>query len=106
MYHIYLRYFIATTHKSYSIAINPVRELIHDNTTYSVFTRDVTTGNQITWSDAQDICINWGGNLATIKSKQIDTLLYYLTDIYSKHFATWIGLNDISVEATTEYCSN
>ena len=42
--------------------------------------------------------MNWGGNLATIKSKQIDTLLSYLTDI-STHSATWIGLNDISDEA-------
>ena len=38
---------------------------------------------------------------ATIKSKQIDTLLYYLTDI-NVYFAAWIGLNDRSVEAGTD----
>ena len=85
----------------YSLAINPDRELTHDNTTYSVFTRDITAGNHISWSDAQDMCISWGGNLATIKSKQIDTLLYYLTNI-NTHFATWIGLNDRDNEAGTD----
>ena len=69
-----------------------------------MFTRDVTVGNQISWPDAQDICINWGGNLATIKSQQVDTLLYYLTDI-NVYYATWIGLNDRGVEANTDASS-
>ena len=50
------------------------------------------------------MCISWGGNLATIKSKQIDTLLYFLTNI-NTHFGTWIGLNDINEEAGTDASS-
>ena len=39
--------------------------------------------------------MNWGGNLVTIDSKQVDSLLYYMTSGYT----CWIGLNDRDTEA-------
>ena len=54
--------------------------------------------NIITWSSAQLECQQWGGNLATIDSKQIDSLLYYLT---TETVSCWIGLNDVATEAGT-----
>ena len=69
-------------------------EIIFGNSTYGY----ITTYSTITWLTSQLNCNNWGGNLATIESKQIDSLLYYLTTVYS----CWIGLNDRTTEAGTD----
>ena len=68
-------------------------ELIFGNSTYGY----ITTISPISWLKSQLNCNNWGGNLATIESKQIDSLLYYLT-----YVSCWIGLNDITTEAGTD----
>ena len=70
------------------------RELTFEDSTFSIF----TTYPRISWSVARDSCINWGGNLATIKSSQQDSLLYDLADI-DVYYASWIGLNDRHNEA-------
>ena len=59
--------------------------------TYGYFT---TTG-RIDWLISQLNCVNWGGNLVTIDSKQVDSLLYNITSDYT----CWIGLNDRDNEA-------
>ena len=53
---------------------------------------------KIMWTAAETKCNNLGGHLVTVYSKQIDSLLYYLTTVY----ACWIGLNDITTEAGTD----
>ncbi|KAI6661260.1 Macrophage mannose receptor 1-like isoform X3 [Oopsacas minuta] len=75
-------------------AQDPVREITFNNSTFAIFTTIVGSNDtHISWTYARDVCKNWGGNLATIKSKQEDTLFYYLTNI-NEYFGSWIGLND------------
>ena len=76
------------------VVVTANNELIFGNSTYEY----TTTASTITWLSSQLNCYNWGGNLATIDSKQIDSLLYYLTTAYS----CWIGLNDRTTEAGTD----
>ena len=76
------------------VVVTANNELIFGNSTYGY----ITTVSTITWLSSQLNCYNWEGNLATIESKQIDSLLYYLTTDYS----CWIGLNDITTEAGTD----
>ena len=52
-----------------------------------------------TWVNAQLNCISWGGNLATIKSEEEDSLLYYSTTDIPSPYGCYIGLNDILNEA-------
>ena len=77
-----------------SIEYETIRELTFEDSTFSI----ITTYPRISWSAARDSCINWGGNLATIKSSQQDSLLYDLADI-DVYYASWIGLNDRQNEA-------
>ncbi|KAI6657349.1 RyPTPR4a [Oopsacas minuta] len=77
--------------------MNPEEEFILDGNTFRYFT--ISSG--INWITAQLYCINWGGNLATIKSAEEDSLLFYsITDLDT--FSCYIGLNDIDVEAGTD----
>ena len=69
-------------------------EIIFDYSTYAVFTKEPLS-RKIAWTTAQSNCMNWGGNLVTIDSKQVDSLLYYITSDYT----CWIGLNDRDNEA-------
>ena len=70
----------------------PDNQLTYDNTEFGYFSESLD------WYAAQLKCLDWGGNLATIKSKEEDSLLYYTTDIQT-HYACYIGLNDILNEA-------
>ena len=76
------------------VELTLVREVTFGDSTYGYF----TTTQRITWVDSQLNCLIWEGNLVTIESKQIDSLLYYLIP---KDFACWIGLNDRTSEAGT-----
>ena len=67
-------------------------EATFNDSTYAIFTSGT---NIIHWLTAQANCMSWGGNLITIDSKQIDSLLFYLTTSYT----CWIGLNDKDNEA-------
>ena len=71
------------------------REVTIDDATYGYFS---TTPDLNTWITAQQNCIGWGGNLTTIDSKKIDSLLYHLITL---EYKCWIGLNDIGFEAGT-----
>ena len=75
------------------VVINPDREFITDSSIYGYFTTATTN-----WLTAQQSCINWGGNLATIPSSKVDSLLYYMPES-SDQFDCWIGLNDRDTEA-------
>ena len=77
------------------LARNVDREVTIDDTTYGYFS---TTPDSNTWITTQLNCIDWGGNLTTIDSKQIDSLLYYMITV---EYKCWIGLNDITFEAGT-----
>ena len=67
-------------------------QITFNDSAYAIF----TTGTiKIHWLTAQAKCMSWGGNLITIDSKQIDSLLFYLTTSYT----CWIGLNDRDNEA-------
>ena len=68
-----------------------VREVTFGDSTYGYF----TTTQRIAWVESQLNCLIWEGNLATIESKQIDSLLFYLTTSYT----CWIGLIDRDNEA-------
>ena len=69
-----------------------MKEVTFGDSTYGYFT--ITP--RIHWLAAQLRCNNWQGNLATVNSKQIDSLLYYLV---TEYFTCWIGLNDLTNEA-------
>ena len=73
---------------------DPDIQLTYDNTEFGYFSESLD------WYTAQLKCLDWGGNLATIKSKEEDSLLYYTTDIQT-HYGCYIGLNDILNEAGT-----
>ena len=77
--------------------MTPEQEFIFDDTRFGYFSDSPNTD----WLNAQLNCISWGGNLATIKSKEEDSLLYYTTDIQT-HYACYIGLNDILNEAGSD----
>ena len=77
------------------LARNVDREVTIDDATYGYFS---TTPDLNTWITARLNCIDWGGNLTTIDSKQIDSLLYYMIAV---EYKCWIGLNDIAFEAGT-----
>ena len=77
------------------LARNVDREVTIDDATYGYFS---TTPDLNTWITARLNCIDWGGNLTTIDSKQIDSLLYYMIAL---EYKCWIGLNDITIEAGT-----
>ncbi|KAI6647147.1 Receptor-type tyrosine-protein phosphatase C-like [Oopsacas minuta] len=77
---------------------NPEEEFILDDNTFGYF----TISPVINWITAQLYCINWGGNLATIKSAEEDSLLFYSITDLDNAFSCFIGLNDIDVEAGTD----
>ena len=77
--------------------MTPEQEFIFNNTTFGYFSDSPTS----TWLNAQLNCINWGGNLATIKSEEEDSLLYYSTTDITLPYGCYIGLNDILNEAGT-----
>ena len=79
------------------LAMTPEEEFIFDDTRFGYFSDSPTTN----WLNAQLNCNSWGGNLATIKSKEEDSLLYYTTDIQT-HYRCYIGLNDILSEADND----
>ena len=75
---------------------DPDTQLTHNDTVYGYFTTSV-----IDWYSAELLCLDWGGNLATIKAAVEDSLLFYsITDI-TNEFTCHIGLNDISNDAGT-----
>ena len=71
----------------------PDTQLTYDNTEFGFF----SDSPLIDWYTAQLGCLDWGGNLATIKSEEVDSLLLYTTT--DTHFTCFIGLNDILNEA-------
>ena len=78
--------------------MTPEQEFIFNNTTFGYFYDSPAT----TWLNAQLNCISWGGNLATIKSDEEDSLLYYSTTNITLAYGCYIGLNDILNEAGTD----
>ena len=70
----------------------------YDGTDFTFF----ETFPVINQADAQAQCINWGGNLATIKSDVEDSLLLYCSPDLDTIFTCHIGLNDIDSEAGTD----
>ena len=81
--------------------VNPDIQLIYNDTEFDFFNNLYI----VDWCDAQRECLNWGGNLATIKSVKEDSLLYYIskdTTSTSKYEISecYIGLNNISNEAS------
>ena len=77
-----------------TLVVGQEEEVIFENSTYALFTKQASS-IKIIWTAAQSNCTNWGGNLVTIDSKQVDSLLYHMTSDYS----CWIGLNDRDNEA-------
>ena len=75
---------------------DPDTQLTYTDTVFGYFTTSV-----IDWYSAELLCLDWGGNLATIKSAEEDNLLFHsITHITSK-YSCHIGLNDINKEAGT-----
>ena len=68
-----------------------MREVTFGDSTYGYF----TTTQRIPWVESLLNCLIWEGNLVTIESKEIDSILFYLTTSYT----CWIGLNDRDNEA-------
>ena len=63
-----------------------------EGTCYSYF---ISTG--INWQDARDICLAWGGDLATVTSLEENTLMY---NTITAGDDCWMGLSDINNENT------
>ena len=63
-----------------------------DGICYSYF-----SGSNINWNSARSKCIAWGGDLATVKSYDDNSLMYNTAPAGS---SCWIGLNDIASENT------
>ena len=75
---------------------DPDTQLTYSDTVFGYF-----TNSTIDWYSAQLSCLDWGGNLATIKSAEEDSLLFYsITDI-TNEFTCHIGLNDVDNDAGT-----
>ena len=76
----------------------PEQEFVFSDTRFGYFSDSPTS----TWLNAQLNCNSWGGNLATIKSEEEDSLLYYSTTDIPSPYGCYIGLNDIQNEAGTD----
>ena len=61
-----------------------------EGTCYSYF---ISSG--INWQNGRDMCLVWGGDLATVTSLEENTLMLYTGTTGSR---CWIGLNDIDNE--------
>ena len=77
---------------------DPDIQLTHGNTLFGYF----SDSPPIDWYTAQLRCLDWGGNLATIKSNEEDSLLYHSTTDIPSPYGCYIGLNDILNEAGTD----
>ena len=55
------------------------------------------TSSAINWQDARDMCLAWGGDLATVTSLEENTMMFNSKPGVSR---CWIGLNDIDVQYT------
>ena len=62
-----------------------------EGTCYSYFT------SSINWQNARDMCLAWGGDLATVTSLEENTLMY---NTVTAADGCWIGLNDVDNENT------
>ena len=60
-----------------------------------------SNSSSIDWYSAQLRCLDWGGNLATVKSDEEDSLLLYSIADLEETFTCHIGLKDIDDEAGT-----
>ena len=63
-----------------------------EGTCYSYF-----TSSGINWQDARDMCLAWGGDLATVTSLEEKTLMY--NTITAGDYC-WMGLIDINNDNT------
>ena len=80
-------------------------QLIISNVSFTYYDTDFAffqTTPDINQADAQTQCINWGGNLAAIKSSVEDSLLLYSIADLDETFTCHIGLNDVDYEAGTD----
>ena len=75
---------------------DPDTQLTYNDTVFGYFTTSV-----IDWHSAELLCLDWGGNLATIKSAEEDSLLFYSITNITNEFTCHIGLNDIDNDAGT-----
>ena len=76
--------------------MTPEQEFVFNNTRFGYFSENTT------WLNAQLNCNSWGGNLATIKSEEEDSLLYYSTTDIQTNISCYMGLNDIQNEAGSD----
>ena len=87
------------------VEIEVKAQLAISNVSFTYYDTDFgffQTSPDINQSDAQTECINWGGNLATIKSIVEDSLILYSIPDSEIAFSCHIGLNDIQNEAGTD----
>ena len=77
---------------------DPDTQLTYNDTLFGYF----DDSPSIDWYSAQLRCLDWGGNLATIKSEIEDSLLYYSTTDIPTAYGCYIGLSDILNEAGTD----
>nr|XP_047917806.1 macrophage mannose receptor 1-like isoform X1 [Anser cygnoides] len=74
----------------------PESWLLFNNKCFKIFASNIT--RKLVWHDARDVCINLGGNLATVPNEQVQAFLHYhLKDATTN---VWIGMNDINREST------
>ncbi len=58
---------------------------------------------KVTWTDAEVQCVNWGGHLASIASKEEDDVVRQLTLPLSPNFGGWIGATDVEQEGVWKW---
>ena len=53
-----------------------------------------------TWHEAREVCQLYGGDLASVASKQDEEKINQLLSAFVNHEGFWFGLNDIETEGT------
>ncbi|OXB84687.1 UNVERIFIED_CONTAM: hypothetical protein H355_001164 [Colinus virginianus] len=74
----------------------PESWLFFNNKCFKIFASNTT--RKLAWHDAREVCIDLGGNLASIPNERVQAFVYYnLKDATTN---VWIGMNDINREST------
>ncbi|POI30844.1 hypothetical protein CIB84_005405, partial [Bambusicola thoracicus] len=74
----------------------PESWLFFNNKCFKIFASNTT--RKLAWHDAREVCIDLGGNLASIANEKVQAFVYYhLKDATTN---VWIGMNDINREST------
>uniref|UniRef100_A0A8C2SXJ0 Macrophage mannose receptor 1-like n=1 Tax=Coturnix japonica TaxID=93934 RepID=A0A8C2SXJ0_COTJA len=73
----------------------PESWLFFKNKCFKIFASNTT--RKLAWHDAREVCIDLGGNLASVPNEQVQAFVYYHLEDATTN--VWIGMNDINRES-------